>query len=314
MLTHKEYIYAIYQERSFSKAARKMYVSQPWLSSVVKNTEHKIQAELFNRKTNPISLTEAGEYYIKKVEEVMAIEHEMKEHFDKMVSSSSRLNIGSSMYFCTYVLPVLMKSFTEMYPQTTLTFSEGDYNVLSERLLAGQVDFLLEVERLNHNQVESVIWSSEQVVMMVPAANPINERLAGYKYSFLEFLERGNGKIHKPAVLLKEFANEKFILLKKGNDMERRSEQMFKKSGFRPKVAFNTAQMMTAYYLVCEGHGIAMLRASIANFVTPTDDVVFYEIDDELTIRDVDLTYRKNINRNVEKNFLEFIREHTLQG
>lgn len=36
MLTHKEYIYAIYQERSFSKAARKMYVSQPWLSSVVK--------------------------------------------------------------------------------------------------------------------------------------------------------------------------------------------------------------------------------------------------------------------------------------
>ena len=72
--------------------------------------------------------------------------------------------------------------------------------------------------------------------------------------------------------------------------------------------------MMTAYYLVCEGHGIAMLRASIANFVTPTDDVVFYEIDDELTIRDVYLTYRKNINRNVEKNFLEFIREHTLQG
>lgn len=313
MLTHKEYIYAIYQEKSFSKAARKMYVSQPWLSSVVKNAEQKIQAELFNRRTNPISLTEAGEYYIRKVEEIMAIEHEMKEHFNQMTSSSNRLNIGSSMYFCTYVLPVVMKSFTERYPQTVLTFSEGDYHTLSERLLEGQVDFLLEAERLNHNQVESVIWSSEQVVMMVPAANPVNERLAEYKYTFREFLKRGNDGMRKKAVPLKEFAKEKFILLKKGNDIEKRSEQMFKKSGFRPDVVFNTAQMMTAYYLVCEGHGCAMLRASIANFVTPTDDVVFYEIDDELTIRDVYLTYRKDINRNVEKNFLEFIRAHTLQ-
>ena len=36
MLSHMEYIYAVYQEKSFSKAARRLYVSQPWLSSVVK--------------------------------------------------------------------------------------------------------------------------------------------------------------------------------------------------------------------------------------------------------------------------------------
>ena len=37
MLNYKEYIYAIYQERSFSKAAQKLFVSQPWLSSVVRS-------------------------------------------------------------------------------------------------------------------------------------------------------------------------------------------------------------------------------------------------------------------------------------
>ena len=43
MLNYKEYIYAIYQERSFSKAAQKLYVSQPWLSSVVKKVEQEIK-------------------------------------------------------------------------------------------------------------------------------------------------------------------------------------------------------------------------------------------------------------------------------
>ena len=62
MLNYKEYIYAIYQERSFSKAAQKLYVSQPWLSSVVKKVEQEIKTPLFDRSTNPISLTPAGEY------------------------------------------------------------------------------------------------------------------------------------------------------------------------------------------------------------------------------------------------------------
>ena len=43
MLNYKEYIYAIYQEHSFSKAAQKLFVSQPWLSSVVKKVEQEIK-------------------------------------------------------------------------------------------------------------------------------------------------------------------------------------------------------------------------------------------------------------------------------
>ena len=43
MLDYKEYIYAIYQERSFSKAARKLYVSQPWLSATVKKVEQELK-------------------------------------------------------------------------------------------------------------------------------------------------------------------------------------------------------------------------------------------------------------------------------
>ena len=53
MLNYKEYIYAIYQEHSFSKAAQKLFVSQPWLSSVVKKVEQEIKTPLFDRSHLP---------------------------------------------------------------------------------------------------------------------------------------------------------------------------------------------------------------------------------------------------------------------
>ena len=74
MLSHMEYIYAVYQEKSFSKAARRLYVSQPWLSSVVKKAEQELNVPIFDRSTNPISLTAEGEYYIRQIECILAIQ------------------------------------------------------------------------------------------------------------------------------------------------------------------------------------------------------------------------------------------------
>ena len=144
MLNYKEYIYAIYQEHSFSKAAQKLFVSQPWLSSVVKKVEQEIKTPLFDRSTNPISLTPAGEYYIQQVEKVMAIEEDMREHFAALSGPGTQLHIGSSMFFCTYVLPRLFQEFREQNPQITLTLTEGSSAALSEKLLERKLDFFLE--------------------------------------------------------------------------------------------------------------------------------------------------------------------------
>lgn len=106
MTDYKEYIYAVYQEKSFSKAAKKLYVSQPWLSATVKKVEQELDVRLFDRSTTPISLTEAGAYYIQRVEEIRRIEQDMIQHFQELRNAQhSVLHIGSSMFFCTYVLP-----------------------------------------------------------------------------------------------------------------------------------------------------------------------------------------------------------------
>ena len=311
MTNYKEYIYAVYQEKSFSKAAKKLYVSQPWLSATIKKAEQELGLPIFDRSTNPISLTEAGQYYIEKFEEITAIETEMHEHFKQMRDvGRTELHIGSSMFFCTYVLPSLMNEFQFLYPQVTLTLTEGGNKTLLEKLMNGRLDFLLEAEHPANSRIHSIPWASEEIVLAVPAGNPVNERLEQYRYSFGAFLERTQTGNRRPPVPLEGFAQENFLLLKEGNDIHQRSLQLCKNAGFTPHVSLYLAQMMTAYYLVLEGQGITFLRSTIPAHVTPTDKVVFYQLDDSLAVRSIYLSYTQQNKNPVKQHLIDFMKDH----
>ena len=71
MLEYKEYIYSVYRNRSFSRAAEELHISQPWLSAAIKKAEQELQLKLFDRTTNPVSLTEAGRFYIEQIEQML---------------------------------------------------------------------------------------------------------------------------------------------------------------------------------------------------------------------------------------------------
>ena len=76
MFQGREYVYAVYREKSFSRAAQKLFISQPSLSAAVKRTEERIGYPVFDRSTKPLKLTECGEKYIAAVEKMMAAEQE----------------------------------------------------------------------------------------------------------------------------------------------------------------------------------------------------------------------------------------------
>lgn len=64
MFQGMEYVYEVYKERSFSKAAANLFISQPSLSANVKRIEKKIGYPIFDRSTKPLGLTECGRHYI----------------------------------------------------------------------------------------------------------------------------------------------------------------------------------------------------------------------------------------------------------
>ena len=310
MTDYKEYVYAVYKEKSFSRAAQKLFVSQPWLSATVKKVEQELSVSLFDRSTTPISLTEAGRYYIDRVEQIMAIEEEMRQHFKELYESEgTELRIGSSMFFCTYVLPSLLAGFQSQHPQVTLTFSEGSIRSLQEKLMDGKLDLLLDVEKPESEKIRTVPWAGEELVLAVPAHYEINRQLSEYRCTFDDLLHRREPDRRKAPVPLEAFQDEPFILLKEGNDSHQRSLRICRNAGFEPGVSMYVTQMMTAYYLVCEGRGVAFIRSTIPEYVTPTDSVAFYCLGDPLSVRNIYLSYSSRKVSPIRQQLIDFVKD-----
>ena len=310
MTNREEYIYTIYQEKSISRAARKLHVSQPWLSATLKKTEEELGLTLFDRDASPLAPTPEGELYHQHIQRVMDSEREFRRQLEALQNQSRNvLNVGSSMFFCTYVLPRLLSDFCLLYPQVSLSFSEGSGQALRQKLLEGKLDFVFEAERLDDERLQAVPWASEEIMLAVPAGCEINGELARYQYSFEEFLKRDQAKEKKPAVPLERFRDENFLLLKEGNDIRQRSLRLCKNAGFVPRSTLSLSQMMTAYYLVCEGRGVAFLRSTIPEYVAPTDCVVFYRLDDILAVRSIYLTFPRQKLLPLQQRLLDFLQE-----
>ena len=88
-----EYIYRIYQCKSFSKAAAELYMTQPALSLAVRRVEEAIGAKLFDRNSRSLTLTEAGELYIRKYHEIRNLEKELHQQLQDLSSQIGRAHV-----------------------------------------------------------------------------------------------------------------------------------------------------------------------------------------------------------------------------
>ena len=117
MFKNKEYILTVFKEGSFTKAAEKLFVSQPSLSASVKRIEDKIGAPVFDRSSTPITLTEIGQEYVQYAQE---IENKEKD-FTRYVSDHTNLlkgkiRIGGSSFFSSFMLPKMISKFNKKHP------------------------------------------------------------------------------------------------------------------------------------------------------------------------------------------------------
>ena len=113
MFQGMDYIYEVYKEMSFSKAAKNLYISQPSLSAAVKKAEAQIGFPIFDRSTTPIRLTELGREYIRSVEIIKDVENGFRNYVSDVNGlKNGSLSIGGTHLFASYVLPSLISKFT----------------------------------------------------------------------------------------------------------------------------------------------------------------------------------------------------------
>ncbi|MEG1317127.1 MAG: LysR family transcriptional regulator, partial [Oscillospiraceae bacterium] len=166
MQKNMEYVYAVYQEHSFSKAAEKLFVSQPALSATIKKLEEELRLSLFNRSSTPISLTPAGECYIRAVEKIADAEAALNEQLSQLTNENrGGISIGGAAFFCAHVLPSIIQEFCRLHPGCTVNLVEGNAADLSKCLQSGVLDLIIDVEQLDANVFESLVWQAEDIIL-----------------------------------------------------------------------------------------------------------------------------------------------------
>lgn len=313
MLKNMEYVYAVYQNGSFSKAAEALYISQPALSTAIRKIEAELQLPLFDRSSSPIQLTPAGEYYIASIQKIMAIEQDMRQHFSEMVKKNQTIiNVGSASYFCTYVLPQIVSAFKEEHADAVINLLEANSGEFAGLFQSDVLDLCLSVDSLplvqKKHTLSSQVWQQEQILLAVPAEFPVVEPLREFSLTFDQVQKGMYMQPQVPAISLAAFKQTPFLFLKPGNDLHDRAFSMCRNGGFEPNVVMYLDQLLTSYYVACSGKGAAFLRAQLLQHVEPTSKLCFFKLDDAQAVRNIMLYYRQGSALSaITREFVDFL-------
>ncbi len=310
MFQGMHYVYEVYKEMSFSKAAKNLFISQPSLSAAVKKAEAQIGFPVFDRSTNPIRLTELGEEYIRSVENIMDVEKRFSNYVEDLRGlKSGAIAIGGTNLFASYVLPPLLSRFTEQYPLIHVNLVEATTAELEERLFAGFLDLLIDNQSVDASIYEKTFFCEEHLLLAVPSHFPSNERLKGYALSLSDVKNGRHLEASVPPVPLEAFREDAFLLLKSGNDTKARAEKLCRDCGhFTPRIKLEPEQQITAYNLSRYGMGISFNGDILIRHMPDDHRLVYYKLPYPDAVRNVNFYYKRNrYMTRVVREFLKLV-------
>ncbi len=307
MFHYKHYVYEVYKERSFSKAASNLYISQPSLSARIIKIEEKLGMPIFDRSTSPLRLTEFGELYIEAIEQINKIEKGIEDRINDMnVLRIGELSVGASNVFAAYVVPPVIAEFKSKFSGVNIRLIEGNTATLEEMLASNDIDIVIDNNQYDKELYDRELYMNEQILLAVPKVFEEYEKTKSYALSEECIKEKRYKDADFPAVPLSEFKSVPFIMLTPNNDTRIRGDKMCREAGFRPNIALEVHQQATAYMIATTKIGATFISDMVIEKIPAHDSMAYYKIDSEAADRAVYFYFKKHKYKT--KAMLEFMR------
>ena len=188
----EKYVYKIYEERSFSAAARALFVSQPSLSARVARLEKELGFKIFDRSSSPLGLTKKGRIYIEYLEEILQSETNMRTRINQLSDmNSGAITVGGLCHSAYCVLPRLCREFQRRYPNVIVDLHTGN-----TRSIGGLLDSvkkqgmdLVLTYRYDYTEFCAVPLYEERIIIAINTRNPEVQSLIPYAVTRRELLD-----------------------------------------------------------------------------------------------------------------------------
>ncbi|CAM3342228.1 LysR family transcriptional regulator [Aquirufa ecclesiirivi] len=279
-----EYVLAVDQFKSFSKAADYCHVTQATLSAMVKKLEEQLDIVIFDRKANPIVLTENGREILVHAQQVVA-------HANALLASSKaihskiegRVKVGIIPTIASSLMPIILKPILEKYPQLVLEIYEVTTNQLMKNLREGKLDIGILSTPIASNDLETTLLYQEPL------------HVYGY-------LDEGRRSIQK-----EELAKQRIFLLQEGHCLRDQIIQWcdLKKNKHLPtNLLFESNTFDTLLNLVDEFQGMTLLPELYLRNLNDQRQMQVLKMEGNSISREVSLCfYRPYAKWNIVKQF-----------
>jgi DNA-binding transcriptional LysR family regulator len=166
-LRHLRYFVAIAEERSFTRAAERLWVAQPGLSSQIRRLESELGIRLFDRHTRGVSLTQAGELFLERARVVLAAAEEARSTGrDLELGLIGAVRIGLAVETAARPVPALLSSFSHDHPGVEVTVFESFAGTVVRELRDGRLDAVVVPSDFGAADLRSLRLSAERWVVL----------------------------------------------------------------------------------------------------------------------------------------------------
>lgn len=247
-----QYILKVAECQNITRAAEQLYVSQPALSHFISKAEEELGAKIFNRGTTPLTLTQAGEHYVKTARMMMALQENLRREIDDLNNCrDGEVRLGLSDMRATSLLPFVLPEFKRLYPNVRIKTVESSSRTVEENVRNGAVDLgIIPLFDYGEDLCAKVLYDEELVLVS-------SEELPS---------ERG---LVRPWVAIEEVTGRDFVLLSGGNRIRKAVDAIFLEHGVRPRSVIGSRNNMTVYMIATTGIALAIVPETVVRMMNP---------------------------------------------
>ncbi|MDO4299163.1 MAG: LysR family transcriptional regulator [Lachnospiraceae bacterium] len=293
-----KYILAIAERRNMTKAAEELYVSQSSLSQYLSRLEQELNTPLFYRAKGELTLTPAGELYVKAARQVVEIQKNLYKDIASL-DKRGHISVGVTSNFALRMLSEIIPEFKQTYPEVTVEISEVGLpaikKMLAEELLDLGIAAAPDTASFDGN---TYVLRKEEVLFAVPKLHP--------------YVFKNTGTTLTTDELLANFSGDNFLLSKRGSSLRALSDQLFESCHFTPCTVCETNNITATRNMVANHTGVAFVAESCA---VDRNYIKYYSLEPALYRLNLIVT-RKNWKRNEPENVFysyltNYFNEHT---
>lgn len=227
------------REKSVTKAAETLYVTQPAVTMQIKALEEALEIKLFRKYGKQLELTEAGNVLFRYAEKMFEIAEQM-EHALKGYKELAKgsLTIGTTRSFARHLMPGLLSRFQERYPGVRVYLKEGSSQEVADDLMEFKYDLGIIGRLPNLSKLNVIPYTKEEFCLVTSPQH--------------KFAEKGE-------VSYQDLKDEPIIIREKGSGSQYAILSLLRSKGVEPSVLVEAGSVEFIKEYVMKGRGISFL-------------------------------------------------------